>query len=106
MTRLPGEEAQMIIVEGSIRISDPQLARPAMVAMVLASREEDGCIDYAYAFDLLDPLLVRVSERWTTREALAAHLVSEHIGVWRSTWPDIGISHRSLRLYEAEPESV
>lgn len=96
----------MIIVEGSIRIRDSELARPAMEAMVLASRAEDGCIDYAYAFDVIDPLLVRVSERWTTRDALAAHLASEHIGVWRSMWPDIGISHRSLRLYEAEPEAV
>lgn len=94
----------MIIVEGSIRVADLNLARPHMEAMIRASRAEVGCIDYAYAVDLLDPGLIRVSERWESREALALHLKSAHIAVWRAAWPAIGVTDRSLRFYEAEPE--
>ena len=94
----------MIIVEGTIRVADPEVARPHMAAMIAASRAEDGCIDYAYAQDLIDPGLFRVIERWESRAHLAAHLKTQHIRAWRNAWPEIGISDRHLRLYEAEPE--
>ena len=95
----------MIVVEGVFRIADLSQARPAMEAMISASRAEAGCIDYAYAIDLLDPGLVRVVERWRSREALTAHLGSTHIQRWRALWPQIGISERSLRMYDAAPEA-
>ncbi|MBI1362039.1 MAG: antibiotic biosynthesis monooxygenase [Alphaproteobacteria bacterium] len=94
----------MIVVEGVFRITDFAKARPAMEEMVHASRAEPGCIDYAYAIDLLDPQLIRVSERWSDREALTVHLASDHIRRWRGLWPEIGVSDRQLRLYDAEPE--
>ena len=94
----------MIIVEGVIRIADLARARPAMEGMIRASRAEVGCIDYAYAVDLLDPGLVRVSERWESRAALGAHLASAHIQVWRALGPEIGVSDRQLRMYDALPE--
>jgi quinol monooxygenase YgiN len=94
----------LIIIEGVIRIRDLNLARPAMEEMIRASRAEAGCIDYAYAIDLLDPGLVRVSERWESREALAAHVASDHIKHWRALWPEIGVSDRQLRMYDASPE--
>ena len=94
----------MIVVEGVFRIADLPRARTAMEAMIKASRAEPGCVDYAYAIDLLDPALVRVSERWESRQALEAHLKSDHIRAWRAAWPDIGASGRALRMYEAEPQ--
>lgn len=94
----------MIIIEGTIRIANLNKARPAMEAMIVASRAEMGCIDYAYAIDLLDAGLVRVSERWESREALAAHLGSAHIQTWRGLWAEIGVSDRQLRMYDATPE--
>ncbi len=96
----------MIVIEGSIRTADIARARPLMLAMIAASRGEPGCIDYAYAVDLLDPNLIRVSERWASRAHLAAHAASPHIKAWRAAWPEIGVSERNLRLYEAEPESI
>lgn len=94
----------MIVIEGSIRVADLARARPAMAEMIEASRAEPGCIDYSYAVDLLDAGLVRVCERWESRAALAAHLASAHIGRWRALWPEIGVSDRLLRLYDASPE--
>ena len=76
-----------------------------MEAMICASRAEAGCLDYAYAIDLLEPGLIRVLERWASREALAAHLSSAHIRTWRALWPEIDVSDRQLRMYDGAPET-
>ena len=98
----------MIVIEGTVRIPPENLAaaRPVMEQMIRASRVEAGCIDYAYSVDVLDPGLIRVSERWESRDALAAHFKAAHMTTWRSFFPQLGISDRSLRLYEAAPEAI
>lgn len=98
-----------ILILGTIRLPAGRLdaARAAMAAMIAASRAEDGCLDYAYAEDVLEPGLIRVSESWRDRDALARHFASAHIAAWRAAWPALGISDRALRLYEAgAPEPV
>nr|WP_290754625.1 putative quinol monooxygenase [Henriciella sp.] len=101
-------EIGMIVIEGTVRINPDRLeaARPAMQKVVLASRAEPGCIDYAYAADLIEPDLIRVSERWQDRDSLKAHFQTLHMAEWRSTWPSLNIHARSLRLYEADPEDI
>ena len=98
----------MIVIEGTVRMLPENIdkARPAMERMIQASRAETGCIDYAYSIDLMDPGLVRITERWETREALAAHSKTAHMTEWRSRFAALGISDRDLRLYEADPESI
>ncbi|MEQ9316071.1 MAG: putative quinol monooxygenase [Henriciella sp.] len=98
----------MIIIEGTVRVDPDRIeeARPAMERMILASRAEPGCLDYAYSLDLIDPGLVRVSERWSDRDALKAHFQTPHMAKWRAAWPGLNIRDRSLRLYEAEPEDL
>ncbi|MGB3627784.1 MAG: putative quinol monooxygenase [Henriciella sp.] len=98
----------MIVVEGAVRIEpgDIEAARPAMEKMIRSSRAETGCIDYAYALDLIDPGLVRVSERWADRAALKAHLATPHMAEWRAALAGLGLRDRSLRVYEAEPEDL
>lgn len=98
----------MVVIEGTVRIDPAHLdrAKPAMEKMVLASRAEPGCIDYAYAFDLMDDGLIRVSERWQDRDSLKAHFQTTHMAAWRAVWPSLNIQDRSLRLYEADPETI
>lgn len=98
----------MIVIEGTVRIPPENLeaARPVMEQMIRASRAEAGCIDYAYAVDVLDPVLVRITERWESREALGAHFKAAHMDTWRSFFPQLGITGRALRLYEADPEPI
>jgi quinol monooxygenase YgiN len=98
----------VIIIEGSVRIPPGKLeeARDVMEQMIRASRAEAGCLDYAYSVDVLDPGLIRVAERWESRDALAAHFKTAHMATWRSFFPQLGITDRSLRLYEAEPEPI
>lgn len=98
----------MIVVEGTVRIPPENLeaARPVMEQMIRASRAEPGCIDYAYAIDVLDPGLVRVIERWESRAALQAHFAEAHMATWRSFFPQLGITDRQIRLFEADPEPI
>lgn len=98
----------MIVIEGTIRFSEGGLdiARPAMETMIHATRAEDGCHEYSFSVDLLDPTRIWVNERWETRAALEAHARSAHMAEWRDTAIEIGVTERSLRLYEAEPEEL
>ncbi len=98
----------MVIIEGTVRIPEGKLetARPAMESMIAASRAEAGCIQYAFAVDLVDPTLIRISERWESREALRAHAESPHMVRWQRSAAEIGVTDRSLRLYEAAPEDL
>jgi len=98
-----------ILVLGTVRLPAENLpkARGAMETMMAASRAEDGCMTYAYSQDLLDPGLIRVTEAWRDRDALAGHFKTPHMAAWRAVFPDLQITDRDLALYEAgEPEPI
>ena len=46
-----------LIIAGTVRVPPENLEafRPHMLAMMAASRAEDGCIDYDYAVDVFEP---------------------------------------------------
>lgn len=92
----------MLLIIGTIRLPAEKIAeaRPVMQRMIEASRNEDGCIDYTYSQDILEPNLIHVKELWRDRGSLDNHFVSDHIGDWRSEWPKLGITDRNLMLYE------
>ena len=92
----------MLLIVGTVRLPPEKMpeARPVMARMVAASRAEDGCADYSYAEDVLDPGLIRVSERWHDQAALDRHLATPHLAAWRATWPALGIGVRRLQVYE------
>ena len=94
----------MIIVAGSFRIppSMIEVVRPVMETMILASRDEEGCIEYSYALDVLDKGLVRVIEKWRDRAALEAHFRTAHIAEWRAQVSSLAMSERELTAHEAD----
>jgi quinol monooxygenase YgiN len=99
----------MLIIAGTVRLPAGNLerAKPVMAAMLASSRAEDGCIQFTYAEDVLDPGLIRVFEMWRDQDALDLHFQSEHIKVWRLAWPDLGIHDRQLLAYPAtEPTTT
>jgi quinol monooxygenase YgiN len=94
----------MIIVVGQFRIPAERMeeARPLMRKVMEATRKEDGCIEYNYAEDVLDPGLIRVSEVWESRAQLGAHLKTEHMAVWGEERTGLGLSGRAITVYEAD----
>ena len=92
----------MIIVAGTVRM-DPakrEAALRVMEKVITASRGEDGCIEYAYSVDVLDPSVVRVFEVWRDRETLQRHFQMPHLSEWRAAWPTFGITDRKLAIYD------
>lgn len=91
-----------LIIAGVVRVPPENLEglRPHMLAMLAASRAEEGCLEYTYAEDIADPGLIRVFEVWRDPSALDAHFQTLHMAEWRSHWPRFGVSDRRLFAYE------
>jgi quinol monooxygenase YgiN len=99
----------MIIVAGTFRVPEDRLAEllPVASATLAATRQEEGCITYSYAFDMEDRGLIRVYEEWQNRTHLDEHFKQPHMIPWRRMLAEIGASGRSLKVYEAgEGEGV
>jgi quinol monooxygenase YgiN len=96
----------MIMIEGWIRMdaADIERMRPAAVAMIEATRKEDGCLEYAFAHDLSDPCLFRIVERWRDEAALAAHFQTPHMAVFGQALGTANRQGGSVKLYKAEFE--
>ena len=97
----------MLVIAGTIRVPRRNLdgLRPHMLAILGASRAEDGCIVYSYAEDIEEPGLIRVFEAWRDRAALDAHIKTDHLAAWRESWPLHGVSDRRLTAYEVAGET-
>lgn len=91
-----------LVIAGTIRVPPEKLEafRPHMLAMLEASRAEDGCLVYSYAEDVAEPGLIRVFEAWRDQAALDAHFTTAHLAAWRAAWPEFGVSDRRLIAYE------
>ena len=95
-----------LLIAGTVRVPAANLAafRPHMLAMLEASRAEDGCIAYSYAEDVAEPGLIRVFEAWRDQAALDAHFQTPHMATWRSHWPAFDVSDRRLSAYDVAAE--
>lgn len=91
----------MYVLMGEFRLPAARMdeAREMMRKVVEATREEEGCLHYAYAEDVLDPGLVRVSELWVSEEALDDHLRSPHMRVWAEERAALGLTDRNIKRY-------
>jgi quinol monooxygenase YgiN len=92
----------MVIVIGTFRVESAE--REAFIAnrvpMTKHSRAEEGCVTYAFTADPVDPEVVVLTERWTTRAALDAHLA----GLVNAPQPaaDPGQISREIVIYQAD----
>lgn len=94
----------MLLIEGWIKLAKGEFekVRDAGIAMVEATNKEDGCLHYAFAQDIADPDLIRISERWESQEALAAHGASAHMAAFNKVMGGVQREGADLRLYSAE----
>ncbi len=94
----------MILIAGTVRFPAEHMpaARPVMARMVTATRAEDGCLQYAFAEDVLEPGLIHISELWRDAAALERHGATEHMAAWRAEGAGLGIHGRDLRFYEVD----
>lgn len=98
----------MIVVTGTFRLplECVEAGREAMERVIAASRAEPGCIVYAYAEDVLEPGLFRVSEAWESREALSAHFEAPHMATWKQEREKLGMTGRRIVAYAVSEEEM
>jgi quinol monooxygenase YgiN len=93
----------MIIIAGSFRVPvDKQAAAQAHFEKVVkGTRAEAGNVTYAFSKDVLEPDLIRVFEIYENADAVAAHAASDHFKAWRASNPEIGLTDRDIKRYDA-----
>lgn len=94
----------MILVEGWVRLAPGAIDQflPAARAMISASRAEPGCLDYAYARDLLEPDTLRIAELWKDEAALAEHFRTPHMATFQAALATLAIEAASVQVYAGE----
>lgn len=94
----------MIVVVGQFRFPAERMddARPVMRKVIEATRAEQGCVQYNYGEDVLDPGLIRVSELWQSRKQLDAHMQMPHMAQWQRDRTALGLSERDIMVYDAD----
>jgi quinol monooxygenase YgiN len=96
----------MLIVIADARFDPTQTDEIRAVArpMIEASRAEAGCARYDYAFDLLDPGLMRVRELWKDEQALKDHFATPHMAVFLKALRDLKPKSVIIKCHELGPE--
>lgn len=98
----------MIIVTGSVRLLDGKRDEmlEAAAPMIAASRAEDGCIEYRYAFDIQDEGVATFTEVWTDMAALQAHLQTPHMATFREATMPLVAGRPQMQVWEGEETSL
>jgi quinol monooxygenase YgiN len=95
----------MILVMGHMKFAAGEGARvaPLLAEHMRVVAAEEGCELYSFAFDAADPDLVRISERWASAEALAAHGQAPHQKAFGRALRDFRMEGISVKAWEGEP---
>lgn len=92
----------MLIVAGTLEFdaSKTEEAKAAAAAMMAATQEESGCIEYAFSIDMADPAKIHIFEAWESQEALDAHFATPHMAAFGAATADLGFSNMSILKHE------
>lgn len=92
----------MIVVTGTIEIheKDIEIMKRHATTMAVATRDEPGCIKYAFFQDIEKPNRFRVYEEWDDRDSLRAHGETPHMAEFRKALGKAGIISRDIVSFE------
>ena len=93
----------MLIVTGHLELNPDNVAagRDAILAMVAETVKEDGCQTYEFSQVVGMASKFRVYEEWDDADALAAHMKTAHMTVFRAAVGEIGVVSRAISTIEA-----
>ena len=97
----------MTIIQGWLRLAEGEIEklRSAAATMIHTTRTtEPGCIEYNFAVDLVEPNLIRISERWKDQAALDAHFASAHMAAFQKAMAGAKILGISAMAYTGSDE--
>lgn len=107
LSQLMVGSADVIIMQGSIPIKSGQFDVALAMArdLVMATRDEAGCITYEFYRGLSDPDTLVIFQEWETMDALVNHLSTPHVEAFLRRLPEIsdgGITTRRYLVQEVE----
>jgi quinol monooxygenase YgiN len=96
----------MLIVLADARFDPAQTSEIIAIArpMIEASRAEPGCAGYDYAFDMLEPGLMRVREWWRDEQALRDHFATPHMATFQKALRTLNPASVTIKCHELGPE--
>lgn len=98
----------MVIVLGKVEVepTDRETFIHAVSAVELATRQEVGCISYAFGQDSTRNDLFWLCESWSDLAALTAHLETPHIAAFRAAIAPLKVRSFIAKRYDAENEVI
>ena len=97
----------MIVVNVTIETTEADIVelKSAMTDMENASRSEEGCDDYTFSTELNNPNMLRITERWHSMDALAAHFKAPHMAEFQAAMSKSPRKSSQAYFYEASEVS-
>lgn len=94
----------MLIVIGKAKLAEGAIetARAAFTAMIEASRAEEGCVDYAYALDVIDPSVMHITEKWADEAALVTHFQTPHMATFQKALGELDVKIIEVLKFQAD----
>lgn len=95
----------MIVVSGTMDVAPEGVdaMKEAAASMAVETRQEQGCIVYAFWQNIEHPSQFRVYEEWEDMDCLKAHAKSAHMAAYREKLKNIGVLSRDINLFEPGP---
>jgi quinol monooxygenase YgiN len=93
----------MIVLHVTLRFAPEDIDQfvTRLPELAMQTRAEDGCIEYLFGRDLLDPDLIQITECWESEAAIELHKTTDHFRNFIAAMPQmLGFSRRA---YTAEP---
>jgi len=78
--------------------------RAALSTMEEQSRDEAGCLDYAFSLEISDSSRLRVFERWESMEALETHFATPHMAAFMQALGSLSPKDLQIKCYEIAGE--
>jgi quinol monooxygenase YgiN len=93
----------VIYVVAELRLKPGMADKAASEArkVVAGTVKEDGCLHYDFHLSVTDPTKLVAVERWTSREALEAHMHTSHLQAWRAAGKEF-ILERKVEIITPE----
>ena len=93
---LKTDAGEIVIEEGAAdQVSE------ALRTMEAATRDEPGCLTYAFSLDICEPTTMRITERWESTADLAAHFATPHMAEFQAAMAANPSEGTEVHCYEA-----
>lgn len=92
----------MILITGKISLDPARKdeASEAAVEMMQATRAEEGNVEYAFTWDLVEDGVMRVIEQWESQEALDRHFQEPHMATFTGRIGACGMTGMEVTKHE------